>query len=454
MKSNITAVFDIGKTNKKFFLFDENFKEVYRSYKVFEEINDEDGFPSDNLPAIQKWAKSTFKEILSSKKYEISAINFSTYGASLVHIDKGGKPLTPLYNYVKPCPAKVLKLFNSKYGDVRKKTASPELNFLSSGLQLFWLKHFQKEVFKKIKYSLHLPQYMSFLFTGIPVSDFTSVGCHTMLWNYKKKDYHDWVYKEELDLILPPIVQTDCSVNMNYRGKKMRIGMGIHDSSAALLPYLKIDEKPFILISTGTWSVSLNPFLKNSSRVKEDLCYLQLDGKPVAATKVFLGNEYKLQVAYLSKYFGAKKGAHKGFKFSEEIYKKLISSPIPKFKFESLAKRKNEPKQTNYKSFENLEIAYHQLMIELMQVQLVSACKSKGESAIKKVYIDGGFTDNDIFVKLVSHHFSNCKVRTTTTPLGSALGAAIAISDKNLGKKFLKDNYNLKKHKPLILESI
>ena len=115
-------------------------------------------------------------------------------------------------------------------------------------LQLYWLKNTKPEVFKKIRYSLHLPQYLSFVFTGIPLSEYTSIGCHTSLWDFEKRDYHDWVYAEKLDQILPPIVSTETSINMNYNGKRIKIGVGIHDSSAALLPYVRSLKKQFILI--------------------------------------------------------------------------------------------------------------------------------------------------------------------------------------------------------------
>lgn len=46
---NVTAIFDIGKTNKKFFLFDADFQEVYREYTSIEPIEDEDGHPTENL---------------------------------------------------------------------------------------------------------------------------------------------------------------------------------------------------------------------------------------------------------------------------------------------------------------------------------------------------------------------------------------------------------------------
>ena len=39
-KVPVTAVFDIGKTNKKFFLFDENLSEVYHSYTRLDPIPD------------------------------------------------------------------------------------------------------------------------------------------------------------------------------------------------------------------------------------------------------------------------------------------------------------------------------------------------------------------------------------------------------------------------------
>jgi hypothetical protein len=52
----------------------------------------------------------------------------------------------------------------------------------------------------------------------------------------------------------------------------------------------------------------------------------------------------------------------------------------------------------------------------------------------------------------MSHHFRDKKLRATDASLGSALGAAIVISDKKLNSKFLKKNYSLKKHVPFIIK--
>ena len=259
----MTLVFDIGKTNKKAFVFDENYQEVWKEYSRFEELQDEAGFPCDDLMAIETWIKDTLIEVLKNSDFNIKNINFSTYGASLVHLDRSGKALTPLYNYLKPYPGDLLKAFYEKYGQdskIAKETASPQMGMLNSGMQLYWLKYTKPDIFKKIKWSLHFPQYLSYLLTGIPLSEFTSIGCHTGLWDYSKSDYHDWVYGEDIDKLLPPIVSTATSINKNISGKNIKVGVGIHDSSAALLPYVRADKKPFFVDFHGYLEYFSKPF--------------------------------------------------------------------------------------------------------------------------------------------------------------------------------------------------
>ncbi|MFH4966998.1 FGGY family carbohydrate kinase [Gaetbulibacter sp. M240] len=454
---DVTAIFDIGKTNKKFFLFDENFKEIYKEYIRFDEIKDEDGHPTENLEALQNWIKSVFENILEQSKYNVQAINFSTYGASFVHIDEYGQVLTPLYNYTKPLDKGILDSFLKKYGsksEFLKKTGCYDLSFLNSGMQLYWLKYEKPEVFKKIKYSLHLPQYLSYIFTGIPISEYTSIGCHTALWDYEKKDYHQWVYDEEIHKILPPIVSTETSINMNYNGKRIKIGVGIHDSSAALLPYVRSIKKKFVLVSTGTWSIALNPFTKfslsDNSESSDFINYMRINGKPVKAARLFLGNEYKIQVKKLNERYGMPEDYHRSVKFDYDTYFEIIQDFAHMFKWESI-EDSQMPAQTKL-PYDKFEHAYHQLMTELVLLQIESIKKVIGNDGIKRLYVDGGFSDNDLYIKLLSHYFRDKKLRTTEASLGSALGAVLCISDAKLNSKFLKKNYALKKHVPFIIK--
>lgn len=456
MKKKVTAVFDIGKTNKKFFLFDKDFKEVHKEYASFDEIQDEDGHPTEDIHALQNWLKEVFHKTLKSDEFSVKAINFSTYGASFVHLDENGEILTPLYNYTKEIDADILDQFYTKYGEdselIRTSGSSRSPGLLNSGLQLYWIKYAKPDIFKKIKYSLHLPQYLSYIFSGIPLSEFTSIGCHTTLWNYETRDYQDWVFKEGIHEKLPPIVSTETSLNINYNGKRIKIGVGIHDSSSALLPYVRSVKKPFVLVSTGTWSIALNPFVDTpltNEDVKADcINYMRINGKPVKSSRLFLGNEYKVQVAKMSEKFSKDKDYHKTVSFSYNAYSEILQDFKHSFKWESF-EHKNMPKTTSY-MYNNFEDAYHHLMIELVMLQVENIKRIADTQKIDRLYVDGGFTDNDIYIKLLSHYLRGMKLRTTKASLGSALGAAIAISDTKLNSKFLKKNYALKKHVPFI----
>ena len=259
----VIAIFDIGKTNKKFFLINENYKIVLEQTTSFPETTDDDGDPCEDVVLLKKWVEETLNEVLSLKKFDIKAINFSTYGASFVHIDHDGNVAAPLCNYLKPFPEDLKQEFYARHGGeelIARQTASPVLGNLNSGMQLYRIKQRKPELFKKIKYSLHLPQYLNHLITNNFYSDITSIGCHTQLWDFNKNDYHQWVYEEGIDKILAPVFPSDKVSNVSIQGQEYAVGVGLHDSSSALIPYLANFAEPFVLISTGTWCISLNPF--------------------------------------------------------------------------------------------------------------------------------------------------------------------------------------------------
>ena len=134
----VIAVFDIGKTNKKILLFDNNFKVVYQQEDKFPVVLDDDGFECDDIDLINTWILKTLAEIISKKEYDLLGVNFSTYGASLMFLDENGKQLTPVYNYLKEISPSVSEELFEEYGgkeEFCRKTASPALGFLmNSGI--------------------------------------------------------------------------------------------------------------------------------------------------------------------------------------------------------------------------------------------------------------------------------------------------------------------------------
>ena len=169
MKKECCLVFDIGKTNQKFFLFDADYNILAREKVTLSKIKDEDGHSAENINEIVSWMRESFETLLESEIYEILKVSFSGFGATLVHLDDKGDVVTPVYDYHKSVEADTFELFYRDYGPesiFASQTGSKNLNLLNSGKQLYWLKYKRPEIFKKIRYSLHLPQYLSYVFYG------------------------------------------------------------------------------------------------------------------------------------------------------------------------------------------------------------------------------------------------------------------------------------------------
>ncbi len=432
----VYIIFDIGKTNKKYFLFDENYNILEQESIKFKEINDDDGYPCDDLAAICEWIKASVSKVLANDMYEVLGLNFSTYGASLVHIDSNGKVVTPFYNYLKPLDEKVSKSFFDKYGpksDFEFLTGSPSNDcLLNSGMQLYWLKTMKPEIFDQICHSLHFPQYLSYLFTSEVWAEYTSVGCHTALWDYTNGHCHKWIKENGMNHLLPIVKPTNQKYSVTIDDKNVEIGIGIHDSSAALVPYLQLSNEPFILLSTGTWSVSLNPFFEGmlSAEDVEKGClnYLRPDGKVVRAGRIMLGEEYATQVEKLSKIYNKDNNYHTSLMFDKELFLSAVAQSESYFKFKYIDSNKEVTGKISH--FSSFDQAYTQLMFELVKAQEESLIIAKGDSNINRIYVDGGFIDNDIFLKILASQLSQFEIYASSMPNGSALGALLIMEDK------------------------
>ena len=464
MSQPVTLVFDIGKTNKKLFLFDQDLCEISHEYTRFEEVPDEDGFMSEDLPALVKWIKTSAEKVLTNPAYEVKAINFSTYGASMVHLDKKGEPLTTFINYLKPFPEELLKEFFARYGPEERfaiETASPPMGMLNSGLQLYYLKYHKPDVFRRLHRSLHFPQYLSYLFTGTATTDYTSVGCHTGLWNYGKGSYAGWLKEEGLLQYLTPPEPAATVYPAKLSGININFGIGVHDSSSALVPYLNATDDPFVLISTGTWSICMNPFnnqaLTNHELNADCLHFLSASGQQVKASRLFLGKHLSNQARLLSQFFQVEYQTYKSIPWRGEMLQSKRKSNkqllfdhgllIPqRFGFSS------NPAQ-DLSIFDSYEDAYYHLIDELTDLQIASLKLAVGTSGIKRIFVDGGFSSNEVFVGMLANKLTGYKIYSSSFALGTALGAALLVNYRGMTKKYLKKNYNIKRHLPLTKEN-
>jgi sugar (pentulose or hexulose) kinase len=413
----VILIFDIGKTNKKLLLFNEAYDLVYESIEQFAEIKDEDGFEGEDIIMLKKWMYQSFQKIMDNASFEIKAINFSGYGASFVFLDHEDNEITPLYNYLKPLDKEISDSFYAQYGGemhMAKETASPILGNLNSGMQLYRIKKQVPAKFDSIKTALHLPQYLSFLFTKQCYSDITSIGCHTHLWNFNKMEYHEWVAKEGVLNKLAPIKKSDDVVEVSFPlyHTQLKVGIGLHDSSAALVPYIHSFQDPYILISTGTWSISLNPFNQSTlteQELQQDcLCYISYTGQPIKASRLFAGNQHEQEIKKLAQQFNTALDYYKTVDFNIAIYKNIIESG-------------------DLTIIETYEEAYHLMIHHIIQQQVISSNLVLQNADVRQIFVDGGFSNNPVFMHYLAAAYPDKKVFAATLSQASSLGAAMAI---------------------------
>ena len=437
-RTPVTAVFDIGKTNKKFFLFDQDLKEVYHTYTRLEAIPDEDGFPSEPVLPMRDWMLETFKKALEFPEFEIQKLNFSGHGASFVHADESGEPVTPLYDYLKPFPEELLEKFYSENGGKMafcQQTSSPPLAMLNSGLQIYFLKHAKPEKFEKVKHCLHLPQFLSLIFTGQMISDYTSIGCHTGLWDFGKMDYHDWVRREGIEPLLPPILPGGSLLQTKPELGSIPCGIGVHDSSGALLPYLKQEKNPFVLLSTGTWAISINPFNKTpltEAELNQDcLQFLSISGEPIKISRLFIGEEHKYQVEQMYNYWSLPLGTYKRLRFEKTLFEKVAQYPDKRIGFQYLKPQDyglKKAEKSDWGSFPEFTEAYYTFIHELTDIQVASLKLVLIGADVERIYVDGGFNANDIFLEMLRIKLPGKEIVPSDFPNGSALGAAMLVN--------------------------
>lgn len=427
----VIAVFDIGKTNKKIFLFDKNFNIVFENSVRFEEIVDDDNFPCDDIEAIEKWIKDQIKTVLENKNFKLKAINFSTHGATVVYLDISGKRITPLYNYLKPLDDMDFNGFYSKYGGVEefsRRTASPAYGMLNSGLQMYWLKNKKPHFWKQVHSILHYQQYLSFLFSNKITADYTSIGAHTAIWDYDVMDYHYWLNKE--DIALPKPVNGKEAVMIKLNGEDVAIGSGLHDSSASLIPLLEENKnEEFILLSTGTWIISMNPFSKEQltqSQLEHNcLCFMTTNKKQVKSSMQFLGHVHEINVLELSTYFGVENDYYIHIGLNEDSCIQTFKNSKRMFYSNGIPDNyKADLSQLN--SFDNFEKAYDQLVFEisLLVYEGLEFILDK-ENKLKNIYTSGGFNKNLILMYYLSLMMPDLNIEASEMKNTSALGAAL-----------------------------
>ncbi|MCL2410190.1 MAG: FGGY family carbohydrate kinase [Treponema sp.] len=457
------AVIDIGMTNKKVAVYDDSLKQLDAHYRVFEPLLVE-GLPCHDLNAMENWFIGELKHF--AQIFPIKALAVSAHGATFVCVGKDGKPALPCVYYTCEPGETFHQSFYEKFGsaeDIQARTGTPAFKaMINSAKGIFFAQEKFKEKFENVTAVLPYSAFWGFRFTGKMGIEASYMGNHTYLWDQIDNTLSTIAHNLGVASIISDKLNnswdslgtiSDSFIQKTGLGEDTIVTMGIHDSNSALLPHFaKKGEKGFILNSTGTWCVIMNPVEKYGFAPEElgKVVFFNISafGMPVK-TAIFLGG---LEFETWTKLLFKKHNRSDYPIWNEELFrcvlkeKKLFLMPeitqgSGQFPF-SRARIVEDGKNYFYDDnmefppcFDDYEKSFAILRLSMVMQTLV-ALERVGIEKGYEVYTEGGFRKDDCYSRLLASALADNKVFLTDIAEASALGAAMtakmAISGKPL----------------------
>jgi hypothetical protein len=80
--------------------------------------------------------------------------------------------------------------------------------------------------------------------------------------------------------------------------------------------------------------------------------------------------------------------------------------------------------------FPSFQSAYHQLIADIVLQQKASTTLILGASSVKRIFVDGGFGKNPVYMNLLAAAFPEMEVYAASVSQATSIGAALAIHDR------------------------
>lgn len=446
-------VFDVGKTNKKILIFNDDLKVVDSLYKNFDSYEDKGVLFYDSAK-IRDWL---FKGIKSfTEKYDIEAVSITTHGATWAAVDEKGEDVIPIIDYTTPVPDSFHEEFYREMGDpkeLQRETATPNFGALiNPGKGIYFaVKKFPSQM-ERASHILFYPQYFGFLLTGKVGAEATYAGCHSYLFNFEKKEWSSVAQKLGIKDKLPSSIGKSWEVLGTISPKASEltglkttvpVTMGIHDSNSSLLPYLLQVKEEFILNSTGTWCVPMLPgeevAFKEEELGKTVFYNLSAFNKPVK-TAIFMGGE---EFDRYKKIFDRLHGTDNFPDYDHDLYQQVIenrsrfiqpsvvkgSGQFPDSppgvwegsKFYPLEKIENGDFP---EFFSDRAVCFAVIRLSLI-AQTVVAFNRAGFEDGMTIFVEGGFRYNRAYNVMLASYYGKSHLYTTNMEEATAFGAAV-----------------------------
>ncbi|CAN7586931.1 carbohydrate kinase [Agrobacterium tumefaciens] len=423
------AVIDIGKTNAKVVVIDTGSGEEIAAEKQANPVLRDGIYPHYDVEMLWRFVLSALQRF--GQKPGFDAISITTHGASAALLDANGDLAMPVLDYEHGYPAAIEEAYRGIRPDFAE-TGSPQLPVgLNLGAQI----HFQKTAFpddfSRVRSIVTYAQYWAGRLTGIQATETTSLGCHTDLWNPRRKSFSSLVARLGIEHLMAPIrsafdvlgtIRPSIALETGL-SPHMPVYCGIHDSNASLLPHLLRRDGDFSVVSTGTWVVNfaIGGAAGSLDPTRDTLLNVDAFGRPVPSSRFMGGREYEM----LAQQFGAVKDEAIDAALGGVVARGMMllpsvvsgSGPFP-------------DRAARWIGDENATAAERHAAASLY-LALMTECSLSLIGRKGPILVEGPFASNTLYLKALAG-FAETEVTAVEGSTGTSAGAALLTGIKPL----------------------
>ena len=298
---SLVAVLDIGKTNAKLVVADPRSGEQIWSRASSNQPLAGAPYLAIDATAIEAFVLAALRDAACRAK--IGVIVPVAHGACAALVTAEGLAL-PVMDYEEPALEDVAETYRA-LRDPFAETGSAFLPFgLNLGRQLYFLETRFPAQFAAARHLLLWPQYWAWRLCGALTSEVTAIGCHTDLWRPMSASFSALAERHGWARLVPPLRPAGAVIGAITRSVAAQTGLdpstavlaGIHDSNASFLRHRLAHRpgEPFVVVSSGTWTVILAAGGCAAPLDEARDCLLNVDalGEPIPTARFMGGREY------------------------------------------------------------------------------------------------------------------------------------------------------------------